>query len=157
MKTTKRFENAINKLYIAFNENTLNPECCKQCAVGNILDQKDAWKHLSDDHGSLKLNYLGLVHQNLGRTFNGYSPLELLKIEAAFLRGCGYELPLHHKNKRPHDLTNKNTLFNGLNEAIKVLCIFDNIEDVTNYSNLFKALITKKRELKPINFELEKV
>ena len=23
MKTTKRFENAINKLYIAFNENTL--------------------------------------------------------------------------------------------------------------------------------------
>ena len=157
MKTTKRFENAINKLYIAFNENTLNPECCKQCAVGNILDQKDAWKHLSDDHGSLKLNYLGLVHQNLGRTFNGYSPLDLLKIEAAFLRGCGYELPLHHKNKRPHDLTNKNTLFNGLNEAIKVLCIFDNIEDVTNYSNLFKALITKKRELKPINFELEKV
>ena len=157
MKTSTRFDNAIKKLYTAFNEDLLNPECCKQCAVGNILDQKDAWKYLSDNHGSLKLNYLGLVHQNLGRTFNGYSPLELLKIEAAFLRGCGYELPLHHKNKRPHDLTNKNTLFNGLNEAIKVLCIFDNIEDVTNYSNLFKALITKKRELKPINFELEKV
>lgn len=157
MKTSTRFDNAIKKLYTAFNEDLLNPECCKQCAVGNILDQKDTWKYLSDNHGSLKLNYLGLVHQNLGRTFNGYSPLELLKIEAAFLKGCGYELPLHHKNKRPHDLTNKNTLFNGLNEAIKVLCIFDNIEDVTNYSNLFKALITKKRELKPINFELEKV
>lgn len=152
MKTSTRFDNAIKKLYTAFNENLLNPECCKQCAVGNILDQKDAWKYLSDDHGSLKLNYLGLVHQNLGRTFNGYSPLELLKIEAAFLKGCGYELPLHHKNKRPHDPTNKDTLFNGLNEAIKVLCIFDNIEDVMNYSNLFKALVTKKKRVKTYKF-----
>ena len=157
MKTSTRFDNAIKKLYTAFNEDLLNPECCKQCAVGNILDQKDAWKYLSDDHGSLKLNYLGLVHQNLGRTFNGYSPLELLKIEAAFLKGCGYELPLHHKNKRPKNSTNKDILFNGLKETIKVLCQFDNIENIMDYSNIFKALITKKRELKPINFELEKV
>lgn len=157
MKTTKRFENAINKLYIAFNENTLNPECCKQCAVGNILDKKDAWKYLSDDHGSLKLNYLGLVHQNLGRTFNGYSPLELLKIEAAFLKGCGYQLPLHHKHKKPEDPTHQDTLFNGLNEAIKVLCTFDNIKNIMDYSNLFKTSITKKSYLKGTNFEFEKV
>jgi len=157
MKTTKRFENAINKLYIAFNENTLNPECCKHCAVGNILDQKDAWKHLSDDHGSLKLNYLGLIHQNLGRTFNGYSPLELLKIEAAFLKGCGYQLPLYHKHKKPENSTHKDILFNGLNEAIKVLCVFDNIKNIMDYSNVFKASITKNSYLKRTNFEFEKV
>ena len=74
MKTTTRFEHAIKKLYLAFHNGYLNPECCKQCAVGNILDNKDFWKHLSDDHGSLQLNYTGSVHQNLGRRFNGYSP-----------------------------------------------------------------------------------
>ena len=39
MKTTPRLESALKKLYTAFHGSTLNPECCKQCAVGNILDQ----------------------------------------------------------------------------------------------------------------------
>ena len=64
--------------------------CCKHCAVGNILDNMDIWKHLSNYHGSLELNYVGKVHQTLGRKFNGYSPLELLQIEATFLKACGY-------------------------------------------------------------------
>lgn len=81
MKTTPRLESALKKLYTAFHSDKLNPECCKQCAVGNILDQTDSWKHLSDSHGDLKLNYLGKVHQTLGRKFNGYSPFELLMIE----------------------------------------------------------------------------
>lgn len=100
MKTSIRLVNAIQKLYIAFHNNELNPECCKKWAVGNILDKKDSWKHFSDDHGSTELNYLGKVHQTLGSKFNGYTPLELLKIEAIFLRGCNYQLPLHHKNKK---------------------------------------------------------
>lgn len=157
MNTTNRFEQAIKKLYDAFNNNQLNPECCKQCAVGNILDHTDAWKHLSDDHGSLKLNYLGLVHQNLGRRFNGYSPIELLKIEAAFLEGCGYQLPLHYKNEKPKYPTHKDTLFNGLDAAIKVLCDLDNIKNIMNYSNLFKALIEESNHLNLTNSELEKV
>ncbi|HMQ45502.1 MAG TPA: Na(+)-translocating NADH-quinone reductase subunit F, partial [Mariniflexile sp.] len=106
MKTSVRFEAALKKLYIAFHNNTLHPECCMQCAVGNILDNTDNWKHLSDQHGSLTLNYLGNVHQMLGRKFNGYSPLELLKIEATFLNACGYKLPMHHKNKKPKQPTN---------------------------------------------------
>ena len=71
MKNSIRFENAIYKLYTAFHNKTLNPDDCKQCAVGNILDNKDSWKHLTDQHGSVTLNYIGLVHQNLGRRFNG--------------------------------------------------------------------------------------
>lgn len=137
MHISFRLDNAIQKLYTAFHSNTLHPECCKQCAVGNILDNKDAWKHLSDNHGSLRLNYVGLVHQNLGRTFNGYSPMELLQIEAAFLRGCGYSLPLHHKGLKPKDSTDKDVLFNGLCEAVNILCHLDNMDNIMDYSKVF--------------------
>ena len=75
MNTSNRLESAIKKLYNAFHNNELHPECCMQCAVGNILDNKDSWKHLSDQHGALDLNYLGSVQQNLGRKFNCYTPL----------------------------------------------------------------------------------
>lgn len=139
MKTSQRLDSAIKKLYNAFHNNRLHPECCKQCAVGNILDNRDFWKHLSDDHGSVKLNYLGHVHQNLGRTFNGYSPLELMEIEATFLRGCGYKLPLHHKNKKPDNPTDQNVIFEGLCAVIALLCQMDGVTNVMDYTALFKA------------------
>ncbi len=137
MNISKRFEDAITKLYEAFHNNTINPECCKQCAVGNILDNSDSWKHLSDDHGSLELNYVGKVHQVFGRKFGGYTPLELLKIEAVFLEACGYELPFHHKNKRPDNPRDKELLFNGLSAVIAYLCQLEGISNIMNYSKLF--------------------
>lgn len=139
MNSSNRLDLAISKLYNAFHTNELYPECCKQCAVGNILDNKDSWKHLSDNHGSLQLNYLGLVHQNLGRKFNGYSPYELLQIEASFLKGCGYALPLNHKNKKPKNPQNKDVLFNGLCETIGFLCQLDQVQNVMDYSKLFEV------------------
>jgi len=137
MKTTKRLDAALEKLYSAFHNNTLNPECCTHCAVGNICDNKDSWKHLSDSHGSLQLNYVGRVHQNLGRKFNGYTPEELLKIEVAFLEGCGYSLPFTHKSQRPKSPTSKETLFNGLSAAISYLCALDNVKNIMDYAPLF--------------------
>lgn len=136
MKTTERFENAIKKLYIAFHNNKLHPECCKQCAVGNILDNRDMWKHLSDLHGDLQLNYVGKVHQSLGRRFNGYTPQELLHIEVTFLKGCGYSLPLN--NTKPKTPVNKDIQFNGLYEVVKYLCALDDIPNVMDYSKLFE-------------------
>ena len=138
MKTTPRLESALRKLYTAFHNNTLNPECCKQCAVGNILNHTDSWKHLSDSHGALELNYVGKVHQALGRKFNGYSPLELLKIENIFLSSCGYQLPLHYKNEKPQNPTDKAVLFNGLCAVISFLCELDNIKNVMDYKRLFE-------------------
>ena len=139
MKTSLRLESAINGLYIAFHNNTLNPECCKQCAVGNILNNTDSWKHLSNHHGSLQLNYVGRVHQTLGRKFNGYTPLELLQIEAAFLKACGYKLPIHHKNKKPKNPMDKDNLFKGLCEVIAFLCQLDGVENVMDYTKLFEV------------------
>lgn len=136
MKTTKRLDAALNKLYTAFHNSTLNPECSKNCAVGNICNNTDSWKNLSNNHGSLQLNYVGMVHQNLGRRFFGYTPLELLGIEKEFLKGCGFELPLNHKNKKPKDPTSKETLFNGLSAAISFLCVLDGVADIMDCSAL---------------------
>ena len=138
MKTTPRLESALKKLYTAFHNDKLIPECCKQCAVGNILDQTDSWKHLSDSHGALELNYVGKVHQAFGRKFNGYSPFELLNIEAAFLKSCGYQLPLHYKNNKPKNPTDKNVLFDGLCATISYLCELDGVSNVMEYTKLFE-------------------
>lgn len=145
MSTSYRLDQALQKLYKAFHSNQLYPECCLQCAVGNILDHTDSWKHLSDHHGSLKLNYLGLVHQNLGRKFNGYTPLELLRIEASFLEGCGYSLPLHHLGKRPKNPQNKEILFNGLCSTVALLCALDHTDNVMDYYKLFELVNDQPR------------
>ena len=139
MKTSQRLDLAIKKLYNAFHNNELHPECCKQCAVGNILDNKDSWKHLTDIHGSVKLNYVGRVHQNLGRKFNGYTPLELLQIEASFLKGCGYEGAFYGNCKKPKNPSNKDVLFNGLCEVLAFLCQLDGVSNVMDYSKLFEV------------------
>lgn len=152
MGTSKRLEQAIEKLYIAFHNGTLHPECCKSCAVGNILDNKDSWKNLSDRHGSLQLNYVGLVNQNFGRKFNGYSPVELLQIEAEFLKGCGYELPLNRSNRKPKNPTDKEVLFQGLSNAIALLCTLDGVENVMDYSKLFEF-----REVRPTYVVSERI
>jgi hypothetical protein len=138
MKTTPRLEQALIKLYNAYHNNRLNPEDCTACAVGNILDNFDSWKHLSDEHGSLQLSYLGKVHQGLGRKFNGYTPQELLQIEKVFLIACGFKTPLCHYNPKPQNPTSQEVLFDGLCNVVKLLCELDNIPYVLDYSKLFE-------------------
>ena len=148
METTKRFDQAVQKLYKAFHNETLNPESCTRCAVGNILDMKDSWRHLSDYHGSLQLNYVGLVNQNFGKRFNGYTPLELLQIELVFLKSCGYSVPLElHRNQRKK--ISKDVLFKGLEAVVFKLCEFDQIPNVMDCSKLF-GYETKIAESKAI-------
>lgn len=150
MKTTQRFEMAIKKLYMAFHDNHLNPDDCAACAVGNILDGQDFWKHLSDDHGSLKLNYVGRFHEMRGKTFNGYAPSELLKIEFTFLKGCGYELPYRYNHKRPDNPTDKDLLFSGLCAVVELLCKMDGIENIMDYQKLFETETDTIRRPSPV-------
>jgi len=138
MKTTPRLEQAITKLYLAFHKGTLHPEYCNSCAVGNICDNTDTWKYLSDLHGSLKLNYLGKLNENFGRKIFGYSPKELLQIEVVFLNGCGYSTPLLIGSKKPKNPTDKDLLFNGLCDTVEFLCKLDLIPNVMDYSKLFE-------------------
>lgn len=138
MKTSIRLEQALIKLYKAYHSNNLNPEDCAACAVGNILDNHDSWKHLSNQHGSLELSYVGRVHQNLGRKFNGYTPQEILQIEKVFLDACGFKTPLCHYNKKPENPTANEVLFNGLAAVVDLLCALDNIPNVMDFSKLFE-------------------
>ena len=138
MQTPIRLEQAIIKLYKAFHNNTLDPENCTACAVGNILDNHDSWKHLSNEHGSLQLNYIGTVHQKLGRRFNGYSPQEILQVEKVFLEACGFRTPLCHYNQKPENPRNKELLFHGLSAVIAFLCKLDAVPNVMDYSKIFK-------------------
>jgi hypothetical protein len=138
MKTSIRLENALIKLYNAFHNNRLDPEDCTACAVGNILDNKDSWKHLSNEHGSLQLSYIGNIHQNLGRKFNGYSPRELLQIEKIFLDSCGFKTPLCHYNPRPIEPRSKEVLFNSLCAVVALLCEFDHLSNVMDFSRIFE-------------------
>ncbi|WP_026755154.1 hypothetical protein [Sediminibacter sp. Hel_I_10] len=136
---TTRLNNALTKLYKAFHNNELHPECCKKCAVGNICDNTDTWKHLTDVHGSVKLNYVGLVNQNFGKRIHGYTPLELLQIEAEFLKGCGYSGPIDRYCKKPKDPTQTDNLFNGLCAVVAYLCKLDHIPNVMDYTKLFEV------------------
>lgn len=136
MQMSNRFEIAVSKLYNAFHDGSLHPECAQNCAVGNICDNKDSWKHFSDVHGSTQLNYVGLVNQNFGKRFNGYTPIELLKIEAAFLKGCGYSLPYRHNGERPQNPKDPNIQFKGLCEAITQMCKLDGMADIMNIAEL---------------------
>ena len=132
-----RLENAISKLYQAFHNNTLNPDDCKHCAVGNILNQNDTWKHLTDKHGDTKLNYVGLVNQKFGKRFAGYTPLELLQIESVFLKACGYQF-VNNRLNRPENVTDKDILFKGLEAVVGYLCQLENITHVMDCSVLFE-------------------
>jgi hypothetical protein len=145
MTLPPRLEIALSKLYNAFHNDTLHPEYCTKCAVGNICDNLEFWTHLTDAHGSVKLNYVGLVNQNFGKRFFGYTPLELLHIEAAFLKGCGYELPLNGQNKKPENPKDKSILFEGLCATVKFLCQLDSIPNVMDYSKLFEMENDKPR------------
>ena len=138
MKMSKRFDSAVNKLYTAFHGGTLQPECCKQCAVGNIMDNTDSWKHLTQQHGGLQLSYVGTVHERLGRRFNGYLPSELLQLEAEFLKGCGYKLPYHHKNQSQNIKISQDMLFEGLCSCVTYLSRLEGISDALDYSALFQ-------------------
>jgi hypothetical protein len=91
---------------------------------------------------NIKVNYCSinyLVHQRLGRKFNGFTPLELLQIEKVFLQACGYAVPLHQytfTNKKK----NKDKLFKGLEAVVAQLCTFDKIPNVIDCTALFNTM-----------------
>lgn len=142
MKTTPRFEQAIQKLYTAFHKGSLIPESCTHCAVGNICDNTEAWANFTNIHGSVRLNYIGVVHQNLGRKYFGYSPIELLQIEAEFLKACGFSLPLKGGYIKPK--LGKDILFKGLTAVVSFLCQLDQLPDVMDCSKLFNYTSSDK-------------
>lgn len=133
MKTTKRFDNAIKKLYTAFHEGTLNMYYCSKCAVGNILGHH-MW------HGKSVKAYL-LFNKRCADEIivesndSGYSAEELARIEYVFI--------LAHE--KLHNDKDKNYQFKGLCAVIEYLCELDGIPNVTDYTKLFEEALTKEK------------
>ncbi|WP_435579100.1 Na(+)-translocating NADH-quinone reductase subunit F [Gilvibacter sp.] len=145
MQTPTRFDKALNALYEGFYNGQLHPEDSCRCAVGTLCNGWSAWKHFSDQHGSLDLNYVGKVHEGIGRRYCGYQPSELLRIEAAFLKGCGYDLPLDHRSKRPQDPADPKVIYQGLLAAISELCRLDRIPEFLPHKNALEDIYRKRQ------------
>jgi len=143
MKFPVRLENAINKLYEAFHNDMLIPECPCRCAVGNVCDNRDFWKGFTDDHGSATLNYVGKVNELFGKKYYGYSPLELLRLEQEFLKGCGFQIPLDVRHSIPQKNVPNTVLFDGLCASVSYLCTLDKIPNVMDFGRLFDFQISK--------------
>lgn len=143
----KRLENALKKLYLAFHENRLNPEDCRHCAVGNICDNNDSWKHFTTNHGSIELSYLGKIHEALGRKLQGYSPRELLQIEAIFLKACGYSFTVRNRLVKPAATIDKDMIFKGMNAVVAHLCSLDGVKNVMEQPLVMKRPATSAQPI----------
>ena len=125
-----RYDTAVEKLYNAFNSGELNAMDCKRCAVGNLCDNNDEWVDVIPCGNSLKHieeNYRKRPMEGLSKypeyekglkviEKTGYSPYELMMVEALFLDKTG------HKSGET-----KEEQFNGLIAVIEYLASLDDI------------------------------
>lgn len=142
MKTTKRFENAVTKLYKAFHNNELDHTSCSACAVGNIVGNS-LWAnhtgfvcgHELDFIDELRIKKDSLYKKVLQEVITaekvclktGYSVDELIRVEQLFM-DCFDGLYSHEQSE-----------FNGLCAVVKYLCQLDNIPNVMDYTILFET------------------
>ena len=124
MKTTKRFDNAVTKLYNAFHNGELNAFDCSKCAVGNICDNESNWQYVIINFKEYDLKYYkGKVKSTIDKT--GYTCMELGMIEDVFLEEHRYFIG------------RKNQQFKGLEAVVKYLCELDGIDNVMDYTKVF--------------------
>lgn len=133
-KTTKRFENAIKKLYTAFHDGTLNAFSCKACAVGNLVGHNNWFMH-SIDRGltGSRLNFASdcqFQYPSYYRNDSGYNDSELLVLESVFLT--------EWVKQNSRDGKDKEIQFKSLCASIEYLAALDNISNPLDYSKLFE-------------------
>ena len=137
MRTTKRFEQATEKLYTAFNNGTLNAFNCTACAVGNMLGTNEHWQlH------AISVNNELISLPIFDRTYpfhKDYNNTEIEEVETRFLTAWAEENKLD--DRFAHD---KEIQFNGLMNVINYLAELDNIETIENQYNKFNEVL--KRE-----------
>ena len=139
MKTTKRFDNAVRKLYTAFHKGELDVYDCNHCAVGNICDNKDEWKFIRNKGYDIG-HIAPLINK---KTLNviepfGYSPQELIIIELLFMRGTRKDREMRIFTHNDDIKERKEIQFQGLCAVIEYLCELDNIPNVMDYTSLFE-------------------
>ena len=142
MKTTKRFENAVTKLYTAFHEGTLNAGNCEHCAVGNICDNNYEWADFTGWSSKLGVLRVGGSKAYEAIKNTGYSPSEIVRIEYVFLKAQGINGYMDIKDE---NAINKEYQFKGLCAVVKYLCELDDIPNVMEVQSLFEYEGEKKQ------------
>lgn len=136
MKTTKRFEQAVIKLYNAFHKGELDAWDCMACAVGNICNNNPSWAsfyngvYLYKSMPCEEPEVSKFPDKDLNKVIieSGYSAYQLAKIETIFLKG----MPTLDKET-------KDQQFNGLCAVVEYLCELDNIPNIMDYTSLFET------------------
>ena len=136
METTKRFENAVMKLYNAFHENRLEAYDCTACAVGNICNNTSEWAKMTipyRENGSFSQEVV-----------EGYSIPELAEIEYRFMFGRNKKHShLNHLLFKSGEISDfglvKDVQFKGLCAVVEYLAELDNIPNPMDYSKLFET------------------
>ena len=134
MKTTKRFDNGVRKLYTAFHNNELVTMDCTKCAVRNICDNRSDWRYVKEYGMAEHIGYYD-VSPNQVIKESGYSLLELMNIESLFMYGRKKE---DNYGGWIGDKETKERQFKGLCAVVEYLCELDNIPNVMDYTSLFE-------------------
>ncbi len=138
MITTKRFDEAVSKLYDAFHDGTLNAFDCTACAVGNIVGNSNwvgvTYKFINQINGCIPNDITDIDILNVENT--GYSAIELRSVERIFMFGnCNGKTYFFRKAED----SNKEIQFKGLCAVVEYLCELDNIPNVMDYAKLFET------------------
>lgn len=149
MKTTKRFDQALERLYNAFNNRELNAYDCKACAVGNILGELggSGWKHkvISPYAYDYILSYPGIHESDEVLKAKiiaecSYSLEELANIEYLFMYGVkrlDSGMEINHREAKTHEELLE-LQFKGLCYVIEYLCELDGIENFMDHTKMFE-------------------
>lgn len=127
MLTSKRFTNAVTKLYNAFHEGILESLDCKACAVGNICNNSLEW----------------VGHYNVPES--GYSIDELRTIERVFMFGTRKIIgriengDLKWMPQEVQSSKKDNKVFEALCAVVEYLCELEGIPNVMDYKALFET------------------
>jgi len=144
MKTTERFNNAVNKLYKAYSNGTLDSMDCKHCAVGNLCCNEDSWASIGT-FGTVDRISKDFINKT------NYSNIELAQIEYIFLYGdeinsfsntiSNYKVKIGYATKQQQ----KELQLKGLIMVIKYLAELDGIDNQFNFKRSFKRVFNKEK------------
>lgn len=129
MKTTKRFDNAVRKLYTAFHENNLSAGLCNKCAVGNMVNGKTDWMGYVDGFKNTMHNQQKAYEQVKS---TGYTINEIVDVERIF--ESTYDKFYYQGIE-----TKTESQYKALCAVVEYLCELDNIPNVLDYTKLFET------------------
>lgn len=133
MKTSERFNRALNRLVKAYMNDTLNAGKCTACAVGSMCGGDSEWRYAvwaEDVSGCGRTqrtcnSYHIPSEYDLLRSIKrikltGYTPHQLALVENAFMNHCI-------------------SPFRGLMAVVDVLCEIEGINDPSPYKEMFEG------------------